>query len=640
LIWPFCLSAREPEQIDSLTGVVNSAVADTVKIRTWMKLASCYKDSLPYKSIECLEKGYALVQKNTSKSVAADLTNELGHRLYYVGDYEKASRYFLQAIDYCKAYKNTEGVANCLNNLGSIYIELQDNKKALLCYQEAYAIYEENLKTGISDSDHIAMATGNMGRCYYYMNDFYKAKEYYNKCLAISEKTGNTNRISLMVNNLGSIFAEQKQYDSALVYFNRSYQLQLQLENKPMLVTVINNIGEVYLKKNDYKSAIDFYNKALEHAREISFLDGQQVSYKGLEGSYSGLKDFQSAYKYLELYTVIKDSIFNEENTEKINEMLTRFDSEKKEQEIQLLQKEKEIRKFWQKALIIGVIVLIIIALLLYNRNKVTQKAKKIIENQKELIEEKQKEIVDSIHYAKRIQNTLFANREFMSENLSDNFVYFNPKDIVSGDFYWATSRVSATQNLFYLAVCDSTGHGVPGAFMSLLNIGFLSEAINEKNIQRPDEVLNYVRERLMNSISKEGQQDGLDGLLVCFNTSDKTVTYAAANCCPVLVSGGVVSELPYDRMPVSKGGADNSFRLFDTNLKEGDTLYLYTDGYADQFGGKAGKKFKYKQLNELLLTISALPLREQELELEKRFVDWKGNLEQVDDVCVIGIRI
>ena len=258
------------------------------------------------------------------------------------------------------------------------------------------------------------------------------------------------------------------------------------------------------------------------------------------------------------------------------------------------------------------------------------------IEHQKHLIEEKQKEIVDSINYAKRIQYALLANEEFLKENIPQHFILFNPKDIVSGDFYWAVKK----GDRFYLAVCDSTGHGVPGAFMSLLSIGFLTEAISEKNIEKPNEVFDFVRQRLINNISKEGQKDGFDGILICIDSKTKKITYASANNQPIIISDHKVHEQEKDRMPVGMGERQNGFKLFEIDIKANDVLYLYTDGFADQFGGPKGKKFKYGKLNQMLLDISDKPMEEQRDILQLAFNEWRGDLEQVDDVCVIGLRV
>jgi serine phosphatase RsbU (regulator of sigma subunit) len=257
------------------------------------------------------------------------------------------------------------------------------------------------------------------------------------------------------------------------------------------------------------------------------------------------------------------------------------------------------------------------------------------LQEQKEIVEEKNKEIVDSINYAKRIQYTLLAHENEFTKHLNEHFIVFKPKDIVSGDFYWATEY----NNKFYLAVCDSTGHGVPGAFMSLLNISFLNEAINEHSIEMPNEVFNYVRKRLIDNVSQDDQKDGMDGILISFDRKNKHVHYAAANNPPLLVRNNVAVDMQYNKMPVGKGIKDDPFTHYEFIPEKGDVLYLFTDGYSDQFGGPKGKKYKYKRLIEKLVEISKNVLSTQKKEIESDFVNWKGNLEQVDDVLVIGIR-
>jgi serine phosphatase RsbU (regulator of sigma subunit) len=278
---------------------------------------------------------------------------------------------------------------------------------------------------------------------------------------------------------------------------------------------------------------------------------------------------------------------------------------------------------------------------------KVKERTEEVFK-QKAIIEEKNKDITDSIQYAKKIQLALMTETNLFNDTFNESFVYFKPKDIVSGDFYWATKKIAPVVNahgelenheLVYLAVCDSTGHGVPGAFMSLLNISFLNEAINEKNITAPNEVFNYVRMKLINNISKEGQKDGFDGTLLCINRTTNEVSYSSAFNSPILVSNNSMVELQSDRMPVGYGEKQDHFSLNRIEIKKGDTLYLYTDGYADQFGGPRGKKFMYKKLNEYIQAISAMPLQKQWELLGRNFEEWKGNLEQIDDVCIIGLK-
>jgi serine phosphatase RsbU (regulator of sigma subunit) len=330
------------------------------------------------------------------------------------------------------------------------------------------------------------------------------------------------------------------------------------------------------------------------------------------------------------------------------------YDFDKKEAATKAKQDKKDVfatadkkrQQLFLLFLVVLALSIAIIAIIIFRGLQQSKKAKKVIElqrdeitqqketveKQKVLVEEKQKEIVDSITYAKRIQYTLLANKQLMDNNLSDHFILFKPKDIVSGDFYWATKR----ENKFYLAVCDSTGHGVPGAFMSLLNISFLNEAVNEKNIVEPHKILNHVRKRLIENM--DGGQDGMDAILICID--GKGITYAAANNSPAIIKNGTILSLPTDKMPVGKGVNTAPFTLRAIELEKGDSLYLYTDGYADQFGGPKGKKFKYKPLNELLIANQQKSCSEQKENLAYAFYNWKGNLEQVDDILVIGITM
>jgi serine phosphatase RsbU (regulator of sigma subunit) len=259
---------------------------------------------------------------------------------------------------------------------------------------------------------------------------------------------------------------------------------------------------------------------------------------------------------------------------------------------------------------------------------------------QKHMVEEKQKEIIDSINYAQRIQRALLASDKLLQENLGEHFVLFKPKDIVAGDFYWGTP----TEGKFMLITADCTGHGVPGAFMSLLNISKLNETIIEKKIIRPDLVLNNVRSEIIRSLNPnagDNSQDGMDCVLFQLDLRNFTLQYAAANNGFYIVRNGSLISCSGDKMPVGKSHDDQrSFTLQTVELKPGDMIYTLTDGYPDQFGGPKGKKFKYKQLEELFVQIALDPIHAQKQKLDEVIEQWRGNIEQVDDICIIGIKI
>ncbi len=281
------------------------------------------------------------------------------------------------------------------------------------------------------------------------------------------------------------------------------------------------------------------------------------------------------------------------------------------------------------------------------------------VEEQRAALEEKNGEITDSINYAQRIQSTLLAPEALMKKNLPEHFIFYKPKDIVSGDFYWAAETVGSSSvggrhpdsyredggGAFWLCVGDCTGHGVPGAFMSLLNISILKELITEQKISSPDQVLNKQRDAIIASLNPDGAiesgKDGMDCALLCFDKATNHLSFALANNHLLIVRDGTLIEFRPDKQPVGlHEGKPSSFTLQETQLQKGDVVYSFTDGFADQFGGPRGKKFKYSQLKETLVMMAVESPDVQREKLAVLFESWRGNLEQVDDVLVIGIRV
>jgi serine phosphatase RsbU (regulator of sigma subunit) len=284
----------------------------------------------------------------------------------------------------------------------------------------------------------------------------------------------------------------------------------------------------------------------------------------------------------------------------------------------------------------------------MYNRFRVTSRQKTIIELQKQkvdetyaMLHEKNKEVMDSINYAERIQRSFLATKNLLDDNLKNYFVFFQPKDIVSGDFYWASKLSNGN---FVLATADSTGHGVPGAIMSILNISSLEKAV-ENGLTNPSEILNHTRINIIKRLKKDGSadggKDGMDVSLICFDFAHNKFTYAAANNPVWVVRETNLIELLPDKMPVGKHDNDTiPFKQHEFILQTGDVIYALTDGMPDQFGGPKGKKFMYKKLKELLIFISVEPMETQKQKLSQAINIWKGNLEQVDDITLIGIKI
>lgn len=339
---------------------------------------------------------------------------------------------------------------------------------------------------------------------------------------------------------------------------------------------------------------------------------------------------FKSVRRFFESYTIFsvqKDSVelANHQKSMELSRM----------KEEQLKDKNQKLLFGFIGATIFVILVFVVVFYLRTRKSRnILSQSNKIIENKNFLLEEKQKEITDSINYAKRIQSTLLENVKELEGFKHEYFILFMPKDIVSGDFYW----MKRLGNNFFVSVCDSTGHGVPGAFMSLLNSSMMNEAVVTKNISDPGNIFDSTRSGLMATLSHENSKDGMDAILM--NFSDNTIKYAAANNKPVLVRKGELTELKCDKMPVGYSENSSPFQTLDIEAQSGDMIYLYTDGFADQFGGSKGKKFKYANLNKLLVSISEKQLSEQKQVLQNALREWMGDLEQVDDICIVGIRI
>jgi serine phosphatase RsbU (regulator of sigma subunit) len=256
--------------------------------------------------------------------------------------------------------------------------------------------------------------------------------------------------------------------------------------------------------------------------------------------------------------------------------------------------------------------------------NRIITEQKIEVEKQKLIVDEKNKDITDSIKYASRIQRALLTSHEYINKHVKDQFILFKPRDIVSGDFYWAFRQPGA--DIFYMACCDCTGHGVPGAFMSLLNISMLNESIIERKITEPDRVLNEIRDNIIKALNPgktdSESKDGMDCALCAFDFKNMTMQVACANN-PVWIikKTGEFTEINPDKMPVGiQYGDQRPFTLHTVKLDEGDIVYMFTDGYADQFGGPKGKKFKYKQLQDIVMENAQKSMREQKKILENTF--------------------
>jgi serine phosphatase RsbU (regulator of sigma subunit) len=406
---------------------------------------------------------------------------------------------------------------------------------------------------------------------------------------------------------------------------------------------------------------------------------------------YARSSNFEKAYEYALLFKTMNDSIFTLENQKQIHTIENRFEIERKQREIELqsaklARQEVEIRQqhYKQNVLLVGFVSVLAVVLLFVIAYYRIRKAKKLIQKQKGQIEESNeelnqsneelnvtietvnqqklqiektnKEITGSIHYAKYIQNAILPKSETFNKFLKDHFVLYKPKDIVSGDFYWTTELEGRT----IIATADCTGHGVPGAFMSMLGVSFLNDIINKEYITHPAVILRRLRKEVIHALQQKGemgeQRDGMDMGICSIDFKAMELQYSGANCPLYIIrnknrqgidnaiktefNDAILYEIKGDRMPISIYEKMDKFNLVEISLQKGDLIYMFSDGFSDQFGGVDGKRFKYKPFKQLLLENCEKPMIDQKSELDKAFYNWKQDCDQIDDVMVLGFLV
>lgn len=634
------------QNIDSLKSLIKPNIPDTEKCNLLIKIGRIYyfNSGQLDTSLFYLQQAKDLSKKTSSikHQIISLLSN--GMVVREKGVYEIATEDYFEALKLAEQINNSNYIANAYSGLAIVYSVKKETSTAREYYNKVIDIYSKNNQT-----EKLGAINNNIGLSYMTDNNMKMALKYFLKALSIQKNNQDDIGIATASENIGLVYDNFKDYDLALNYYVQALKIW-KARNDPYSIAI--NMGYIAFTLNNshkYKASIDTAKKALAMAESIGALNTQRDLHGYLYDSYLKIKDFESGLFHFKKKTELNDSLASEDKVRsftksELNYVFTKqqlrdslnhvLEVSKKEEQ---LKAEKTIKYYAFAA--IGIFVLLLF--FLQKGYKEKKEANKIILLQKAFVEEKQKEVIDSITYAKRIQTALLASNKLMSENLTEYFVQFKPKDIVAGDFYWGTM----VENKFVFVTGDCTGHGVPGAFMSLLNISILSEVIKEKKITSPDQILNTVRSEIIAALNPEGSteesKDGMDCVVLVIDKAANTLEYASANNSFYLVRNGQMQIYKADKMPVGKSHDNHiPFSNHKLELKKNDIIYTFTDGYADQFGGPEGKKFKYKQLSQLILSIHSLPMSDQLNQLNEAFENWRGKLDQVDDVCIIGIKI
>lgn len=636
--------------VDSCLQVLKTSADDSHKVKLLGNIAWNVSYRNLQEGIDYARQSMALAEKLNDERDYCYIYHVAGAIYLDMAEQGKALELFLKAVSYGRKYGQYLELGHVFNSIGNFYSKQGDYRKAISYYLQSV---EAHTKSGSANS--VYTPYNNLSSSYLKLNKMDSAIYYINFCVEFNENNRNNYRLTYNYITLSEIYTDSEHKKKAMYFGVKAVETARLLNDKYTMAKALSQAGTAYYANGKDQEAIDAFNEAIILAGETGDISTSQASVFLLSHVYEERGDFKNALACYKVYKSFWDSTMNRENLEQIRTAEAKFDNEKKQKEIELLAEkqkrsaaESEKGRLYLYFAIAGIVSLGILLVLLFNNNRSKHRANKElasfnerISEQKNMLEEKNQEITDSINYAKRIQQSILTSAPYFNRYTRDSFILFKPKDIVSGDFYWALEH----EGNFLVMTADCTGHGVPGAMMSMMGVNFLNEIVNERRIISPAAVLNQLRKDIIKALNPEGSltetKDGMDCCLCRFDFIKGELTYANANNVFYLIRNGTITTSRTNKMPVGAGHGDTvPFEEWSMSLLPGDVLVALTDGYPDQFGGPKGKKFKYKQLEELLLAYAHLPMNDMKEKLNDAFEQWKGDLEQIDDVCVVGIRI
>ncbi|PCJ28326.1 MAG: hypothetical protein COA97_01455 [Flavobacteriales bacterium] len=623
-------------KLDSLLQTYPTIKSDTEKIWILNQISVEYRisgsDSADFYAFKAVE---LAKRKNYIKAFPAIQLN-IGLIYYNRGLYKKANQYFIKCTTTAERLNQPYWMAKGYTMIGEISRRLGNIKKAKKYFEMSMPIFKR-----LDALKDIAWGYIDLGNIY--QGDEKTQIKYYMKAIEVAKEAREDLPLSDAYHILGNIYESKGDYDRALEYFKLCIHIEEENNFSYELAGTYSSIGEIYTKKKNYKMASSYLKKSKELADKYDALEVKEYYNRAMSNLMIEQGDYQAGYEFYLKYDSIDKIIFNEKKHQQIMELETSYETEKQQLVIDNLEKEKKLKNKERNLILGGLLTVVLFLIFLLNRFWVIRKQKLIIETQKEVVEEAHKEIKDSIQYAKRIQSAILPPTKLVKEYLKDSFILYKPKDVVAGDFYWMEHR----DGKVLFAAADCTGHGVPGAMISVVCNNALNRSVREYGLTDPGLILDKTREIVVEEFerSEEDVQDGMDIALCNLNIKTNELFFAGANNNLILVKKGStkledILKIKGNKQPIGLYSNPKPFTSHTIQLQKGDTFYIFTDGFPDQFGGPKGKKFMYKPFRRLLLEIHTKPMDEQLTILSKAFEDWRGNLEQIDDVCVIGVGV
>ncbi len=635
------VSGQHDQYTDSIEALLETNIHDTLRGRYYIDLAEYYvevDDWLPYnkKALDLADEKLKTAKgqiRNRFLKIKANAVANYGFYYDLIGQMEKSTDSYFKALEIYDEAGDEKGKAVIYSNLGVIYTNMGDIDEAIDYLEKALELKK---KYGSKD---IAINYINLGVAFEKKGDSLKGLEYQMKAYVAAKDIDDHLDMSTALNNMGSYYFRKREFDRAIPILAEAMKECQMANDVPGAAWIMANLGSAYLNVNKLDSARYFLFKAEEIADEYQYPYLYETVYEKLCDYYQYTGDWRNAFIMSRHVEAWRDSMENTSAQKEALKQKMEYDHGLETARMETKREEEKKRAKEQTIFILTVLGLVLIILIvIYSRFRSTKKQKRIIEDQKLLVEEKNTEILDSINYAKYLQGAILPDEKDIIQNFTDGFLLYMPKDIVAGDFYWHHH----SNDYIYFAVADCTGHGVPGALVSVVCANALDKAVTDLNCPEPGPLLDNVREIVIKQFEgvNKDVKDGMDISLCRIDHQSGELLFAGANNPCWVHSGNGWNVIKGDRQPVGNYDHATPFATKSIHVEKGDWLFLLTDGIIDQFGGEDGKKLKSKGLQEWLSESNDLSGTDRQKHLVEKLNSWLEREEQIDDICILGIRL
>lgn len=618
---------------------------DSIAVFKLLEAAQPIAHSDYKKAFKLTTEAMQIAEATQDKELMGRVQNSIGNLYWFSGDYNHASEYYINALKNFQKTKNFGQIAECYRNIGWIYLGQEKYELS-----EEYLLKSLKLNTKIDNQERIIINYDDLANLYLTSEQYEKGLKSCETSIELAKKYKLKDAIGTIHITTAQLNYELDRLTEAEKEYNEGIGILSKVPNQSYnLCLGYLGLGKVKKQQGKKSEALPLFEKAIFLAKQHNFPPELAEGYYLASKIYTTQNKLGKAYEYMELYAETNDSVNARNNRNYIQEMGAKLEYEQNKLQIKSLEQEQKLsdarferERNFKIFLIVVIFFLFLLGFFIYRSFLRKKKDNQLIAKAYQEIEMKNKDISDSIEYALQIQQARLPHVQSIRDCFPEFFVMYLPRDIVSGDFYWFTETENGKK---IFAVSDCTGHGIPGAFMSMMGIDGLNYAILEKRIESSSEILNHVNKFIIESLKQDldivKNRDGMDTAICIFEKDLSSVKYAGANRPLWLIRDKELIQYSPDKMSIGGNNySDYQFTEITIPLQKGDSIYLFSDGYPDQFGGEHNKKFMTKKLKQLLLEITHLSAQEQEAILQSSLQNWKGSFPQIDDIILVGIKL